>query len=58
MVGKDEENQSLNDVNRKINVGRAVFVKPEKIVTKRNIIVGERIEVLKKKVVYFDVVVV
>ena len=44
--------------NRKINVSRAVFVKPEKIGTKRNIIVGERIEVLKKNVVYFDVVMV
>ena len=44
--------------NQTINVNRAVFVKPEKIGTKRNIIIGERIEVLKKTVVYFDVVVV
>ena len=44
--------------NRKINVNREVFVKPEKIRTKHNIIVKERIEVLKKTVVYFDVVVV
>ena len=44
--------------NWKINIGRAVFVKPEKIGMKRNIIVRERIEVLKKTVVYFDVVVV
>ena len=44
--------------NRKINVNRAVFVKPEKIGMKHNIIIRERIEVLKKKVVYFDVVVV
>ena len=44
--------------NRKINIGGAVFVKPEKIGMKCNIIVRERIEVLKKTVVYFDVVVV
>ena len=44
--------------NWKINVNRGVFVKPEKIGTKRNIIVKERIEVLKKTVVYFDVVIV
>ena len=43
---------------RKINVNRGVFVKPEKIGMKRNIIVKERIEVLKKTVVYFDVVIV
>ena len=44
--------------NQKINVNRGVFVKPEKIGMKRNIIVEERIEVLKKTIVYFDVVVV
>ena len=44
--------------NRKINVSRGVFVKPEKIRMKLHIIVEERIEVLKKPVVYFDVVVV
>ena len=45
--------------NQKININRGVFVKPEKIGTKRNIIKEERIEVLKKKtVVYFDVVIV
>ena len=44
--------------NQKININRGVFVKPEKIRMKCNIIIKERIEVLKKTVVYFDVVVV